>query len=50
MLLQNIKKEAMIEYYQVVIDFFKEFEYSDIERIGYILEDEWAWKTGKLPI
>lgn len=25
-------------------------KYPDNERIGYILEDEWAWKTGKLPV
>jgi predicted nucleotidyltransferase len=49
-LLQNINKKAMIEYFEYVIHFFAEYEYPDVECIGYILEDEWAWKTGRLPI
>ena len=49
-LLQNINKDSMIEYYEINMEFFKEFEYPDMERIGYILEDEWTWRTGRLPV
>ena len=48
--LQNINKEPMLDLYQNMIEYFKEYDYPDIERVGYILEDEWSWKTGILPI
>ncbi len=49
-LLNNFSLDAMIEYYETVAGYFSKLEYPDQERIGYILEDEWAWKTGKLPV
>ena len=49
-LLINMTREGLVEYYEFVADYFKDIEYTDKERIGYILEDEWAWRSGKLPI
>ncbi len=49
-LLKNITLENMIGYYEKVIDFFKEYDYSDIERISLILENEWTWFTKKMTI
>ncbi len=49
-LLKTITCEAMLEYYEPVAEYFRELDFSDTERVGYILEDEWAWKTGKLPV
>ena len=42
--------EEMVKYYEMVIDFFKVYDYPDAERIGLILEDEWAWYTKQLTI
>lgn len=41
-LLLNINLEEMVIYYEKVIFYFKEYDYSDIERIGIILENEWT--------
>jgi len=49
-LLKNISLENMINYYEKVIEFFKEYDYPDTERIGLILENEWTWYTKKLTI
>jgi predicted nucleotidyltransferase len=49
-LLKNISLEEMLHYYELVIGFFQEYDYPDIERIGLILENEWTWYTGQLTI
>ena len=49
-LLQNCSLETMINYFENVIDFFKEYDYPDTERIGLILENEWTWYTKKMTI
>jgi hypothetical protein len=46
-LLKNQNLETMINYYEKIIDFFKEYDYPDMERIGLILENEWTWYTKK---
>ncbi len=49
-LLRNYDLNKMVKYYETVIDFFKEYDYSDIERIGLILENEITWYTKNLTI
>jgi len=49
-LIKKMNLKMMIDYYERVIDYFKEYDYPDKERIGLILEDEWAWFTKKMLI
>ncbi len=49
-LLNNITLENMLKYYAKLIDFFKAYDYPDLERVGLILENEWTWFTKKMTI
>ena len=49
-LLANQNIEKMVNYYETIITFFKEYDYPDTERIGLILENEMTWYTKQLTI
>lgn len=49
-LLDNPTCEGLIKLYEYVIEYFKEYKYSDEERIGIILENEWVWYTKNMNV
>ena len=49
-LLAHMSPEEMIRYHEKVIDYFREYDYPDEERIGIILANEWTWYTRQLTI
>ncbi len=49
-LLNHMTIDEMLAYYEMVIDFFKAYDFPDNERIGLILENEWTWYTGRITV
>lgn len=49
-LLNNPTAERLEEYFDIIYDFSKELNMTLQESVGLILEDEWTWFTGKVPV
>jgi hypothetical protein len=45
-LLEGPSRQAAIEYYEAVSEYFSQYDFPDQERIGFILENEWSWFSG----
>lgn len=48
--LEKPTEEKLDQYFDLIYDFFADLRLSESESVGYILENEWAWFTEKLPV
>lgn len=49
-LINDPTQEKLDKYFDLIYDFSKELNMTLQESVGLILEDEWSWFTGKVPV